>query len=103
MDALERLVTNAETLLKEGYYDVRGETDRSPSFLDALSAPTRTSDVVSELKFASPTMRSQKAAHFDAILERIVAANPHGVALVPERGTCRGYMGSVGRLSRAER
>ena len=66
MDALERLVTNAETLLKEGYYDVRGETDRSPSFLDALSAPTRTSDVVSELKFASPTMRSQKAAHFDA-------------------------------------
>src|SRR5216684_2703243 len=75
MDALERLVANAETLLKEGYYDVRGETDRSPSFLDALGAPTRTSDVVAELKFASPSMRSQNdVAQFDAILEGIAAA-----------------------------
>ena len=100
MDALERLVTNAETLLKEGYYDVRGETDRSPSFLDALSAPTRTSDVVSELKFASPTMRSQKAAHFDAILERIVAANPLGLSVVAEP---RIFGGNIDFVSRAAR
>jgi len=100
MDALERLVTNAETLLKEGYYDVRGETDRSPSFLDALSAPTRTSDVVSELKFASPTMRSQKAAHFDAILERIVAANPLGLSVVSEPRTFGGNIDFVSRAAR---
>src|SRR6058998_543926 len=85
MDALERLAANAETLLKEGYYDMRGETDRSPPFLDALVAPTRTSDVVAELKFASPSMRSQKdVAQFDAILEGIVAAKPLGLSVVAE-------------------
>src|SRR5207245_7066369 len=90
MDALERLVANAETLLEEGYYDVRGETDRSPSFLDALGAPTRTSDVVAELKFASPSMRSQKdASQFDAILEGIVAAKPLGLSVVADRKSTR--------------
>ena len=101
MDALERLVTNAETLLKEGYYDVRGETDRSPSFLDALGAPTRTSDVVAELKFASPSMRSQKdASQFDAILEGIVAAKPLGLSVVAEP---RIFGGNIDFVSRAAR
>src|SRR5207245_6520567 len=99
MDALERLVANAETLLKEGYYDVRDEIDRSPSFLDALGAPTRTSDVVAELKFASPTMRSQKdVAQFDAILEAIVAAKPLGLSVVAEP---RIFGGNIDFVSRA--
>src|SRR5436309_13641856 len=85
MDALERLVANAETLLKEGYYDLRDETDRSPSFLDALGAPTRTSDVVAELKFASPTMRSHKdVARFDAILYAIIASKPLALSALAE-------------------
>src|SRR3989442_11145142 len=101
MDALERLVANAETLLEEGYYDVRGETDRSPSFLDALGAPTRTSDVVAELKFASPSMRSQKdASQFDAILEGIVAAKPLGLSVVAEP---RIFGGDIDFVSRAAR
>src|SRR2546428_6064747 len=101
MDALERLVANAETLLEEGYYDVRGETDRSPSFLDALGAPTRTSDVVAELKFASPSMRSQKdASQFDAILEGIVAAKPLGLSVVAEP---RIFGGNIHFVSRAAR
>src|SRR3989442_14059810 len=101
MDALERLVANAETLLEEGYYDVRGETDRSPSFLDALGAPTRTSDVVAELKFASPSMRSQKdASQFDAILEGIVAAKPLGLSVVAEP---RIFGGKIDFFSRAAR
>ncbi len=101
MDALERLVANAEILLKEGYYDVRGETDRSPSFLDALDASTRTSDVVAELKFASPSTRSPKdGTHFDAILEGIVAAKPLGLSVVAEP---RIFGGSIGFVSRAAR
>src|SRR5712691_2556324 len=101
MDALERLVANAETLLEEGYYDVRGETDRSPSFLDALGAPTRTSDVVAELKFASPSMRSQKdASQFDAILEGIIAAKPLGLSVVAEP---RIFGGNIDFVSRAAR
>src|SRR2546425_13129792 len=101
MDALERLVANAETLLEEGYYDVRGETDRSPSFLDALGAPTRTSDVVAELKFASPSMRSQKdASQFDAILEGIVAAKPLGLSVVAEPRIFGGNIHFVARAAR---
>jgi len=101
MDALERLVANAESLLKEGYYHVRGEADRSPSFLDALGAPTRTSDVVAELKFASPTMRSQKeVAEFDAILEGIVAAKPLGVSVVAEPRIFGGNIDFVARAAR---
>src|SRR5437879_247565 len=99
MDALERLVANAESLLKEGYYDVRGEADRSPSFLDVLGAPTRTSDVVAELKFASPTMRSQKdVAQFDAILEAIVATKPLGPSVLAEP---RIFGGDLDFLARA--
>src|SRR2546428_14051969 len=101
MDAHERLVANAETLLEEGYYDVRGETDRSPSFLDALGAPTRTSDVVAELKFASPSMRSQKdASQFDAILEGIVAAKPLGLSVVAEPRIFGGHNRFVSRAAR---
>jgi len=101
MDALERLVANAESLLKEGYYDVRDETPRCPSFLDALGAPSRTSDVVAELKFASPSMRSRKdAAQFDAILGGIVAAKPLGVSVVAEP---RIFGGDIDFVSRAAR
>src|SRR5436309_1278986 len=101
MDALERLVANAESLLKEGYYDVRGETDRSPSFLDALGAPTRTSDVIAELKFASPSMRSQKdGAQFDAILGGIVAAEPLGLSVVAEPSIFGGNFDFVSRAAR---
>src|SRR5207245_10913999 len=100
MDALERLVANAESLLKEGYYDVRGEADRSPSFLDVLGAPTRTSDVVAELKFASPTMRSQKdVAQFDAILEAIVATKPAGISALAEPRIFGGDLDFVSRAA----
>src|SRR3989442_14146755 len=101
MDTLERLVANAETLLKEGYYDVRGETERSPSFLDALGAPTRISGVVAELKYGSPSMRSQKdVAQFDAILQGIVSAKPLGLSVVAEP---RIFGGNIGFVSRAAR
>src|SRR3989442_4702919 len=85
MDTLERLVANAETLLKEGYYDVRGETERSPSFLDALGSPTRISDVVAEPNFGSPFIRTQKTvARIDAILKATVTAKPLWLSVVAE-------------------
>jgi len=101
MDTLERLVVNAETLLREGYYDVRGETLRSPSFLGALGASTRSSDVIAEIKFASPGMRSPRdVAEFDAILNGIVAAKPLGLSVLAEPKI---FGGSIDFVSRAAR
>src|SRR5207249_6176459 len=101
MDTLERLVVNAETLLREGYYDVRGETLRSPSFLGALAASARSSDVIAEIKFASPGMRSPRdVAEFDAILNGIVAAKPLGLSVLAEPKI---FGGSVDFVSRAAR
>src|SRR5207245_3018024 len=99
-DCVELLVANVDYLLKEGYYGVRGEADRSPSFLDVLVAPTRTSDVVAELKFASPTMRSQKdVAQFDAILEAIVATKPLGLSVLAEPRIFGGDLDFVSRAA----
>lgn len=101
MDALERLVLNTEMLLMEGYYDVQSETDRSRSFSDALGRTSQTSDVIAEIKFASPTISSQKdVVEFDAILRRIAAAKPLGLSVVAEPRIFRGNIGFVSRAAR---
>src|SRR5207249_6338503 len=78
-----------------------GETLRSPSFLGALAASARSSDVIAEIKFASPGMRSPRdVAEFDAILNGIVAAKPLGLSVLAEPKI---FGGSIDFVSRAAR
>jgi len=101
MDELERLAANAETLLQEGYYDVPRSETRSPSLLGALGAANRTSDVIAEIKFASPTMRSEKdPAEFDSLLDRIAGAKPLGLSILTEPRIFRGQLDWLRRAAR---
>ncbi len=98
MDELERLVANAESLLAEGYYDVPGGAIRSPSFLEVLGRANQASDVIAEIKFASPTMRRDKvAASFEAVLANIVGAKPLGLSVLAEPRVFGGHVDFVRR------
>ncbi len=102
MDELERLAANSKTLIEEGYYRVRGQEARSPSFLDVMGRSDRGSDVIAELKFASPTMRgSQKPVNFEAILARIVGAKPLGLSVLAEPRIFGGHLDFVWRSARS--
>jgi len=93
MDELERLVRNAESLLDEGYYDVRPSGARSPSLSGILRAAPRRSDVIAEIKFASPTIPLVRdPAEFDFLLARIVAANPLALSILTEPRIFRGHL-----------
>jgi indole-3-glycerol phosphate synthase len=100
MDELEHLVVNAETLLREGHYDVRRHEARSPSLLGALGAASRSSDLIAEIKFASPIGRSGKdPAEFDSILSRIAGTNPLGLSILTEPRIFRGHIDFLRRAA----
>lgn len=100
IDELGRLVENAKALVRDGYYAVPGETPRSPSFLELLGTSSQASDVVAEIKYASPTMSSGRtAADFDALLERIVRVRPLGLSVLAEPRIFGGGVDLVRRAS----
>ncbi|MGQ0798219.1 MAG: indole-3-glycerol-phosphate synthase [Methanobacteriota archaeon] len=100
MDELARLVENAKALVGEGYYSVPAMASRSPSFLESLGTSAQASDVVAEIKYASPTMSSGRtAADFDALLERIVGARPLGLSVLAEPRIFGGGLELVRRAS----
>ncbi len=85
MDELRRLVENARQLVRQGYYRVDRVPRTAPSFLDALGTPNPSSDVIAEIKFASPTRRSGKYPQdFVSLLEQVVAAKPLGLSVLSE-------------------
>ena len=100
MDELERLVRNAESLLDEGYYDVRPSGARSPSLSGILRAAPRRSDVIAEIKFASPTIPLVRdPTEFDFLLARIVAANPLALSILTEPRIFRGHLDLLRRAA----
>ena len=96
MDGLSRLVSNARALVLEGYYDVEDAVARAPSFLETLGTASQPSDVIAEIKYASPTMTSGKRTEgFRALLDRIVAARPLGLSVLAEPRIFGGDLGLV--------
>ena len=101
MDTLERLVSNAEELVAEGYYRAVESDRRSPSFLESLGTDDQSADVIVEIKFASPTMRSGKsAAAFDNLLAALVAVEPLGLSVLAEPRIFGGHLDFVRRAAR---
>jgi indole-3-glycerol phosphate synthase len=85
MDELRRLVENAQKLVRQGYYRADRISRRAPSLLAALRTSYPPSDVIAELKFASPTRRSGKSREdFVPLLEQVVAAKPLGLSVLAE-------------------
>ena len=83
MDRLRRLVQNAQSLLRDGYYSVSQPAPRAPSFLEVLGTPEQPSDVIAEIKFASPTMSvSAPAADFRHLLKTFADVNPLGLSVL---------------------
>ena len=96
MDELSRLVANAWSLVREGYYAVEGTGERSPSFLDVLGAASQPCDVIPEIKYASPTMSSGKTSEtFDGLLDGIVRAKPLGLSVLAEPRVFGGHVDLV--------
>ncbi len=96
MDGLRRLVDNAHALLREGYYNVADGTPRAPSFLDTLGRPGQPSDVIAEIKLASPTMPAGLPAdRFPQILKMFVEADPLGLSILAEPNVFRGSLAFV--------
>ncbi len=85
MDELKRLVQNAQGLLREDYYAVTATTPRAPSFLETLGTPDQPSDVIAEIKFASPSMPARPSAErFHQVLKMFVDARPLGLSVLAE-------------------
>ncbi len=84
MDELRRLVQNAQTLLRDGYYAVQGEVERAPSLLESLAVADRPSDVIVEIKFASPSHPEPVAAAFPDVIETLADARPLGLSVLAE-------------------
>ena len=84
MDELRRLVQNAQTLVREGYYDVKETAPRAPSLLESLAVADRPSDVIVEIKFASPSLPEPVPADFPQILRGFVEARPLGLSVLAE-------------------
>lgn len=85
MDDLRRLVENAQQLVRQGYYRVDRTFGKAPSFLDTLGKPNPPSDVIAEIKFASPARQSGKSREdFVPLLGRVVAAKPLGLSILAE-------------------
>ncbi len=96
MDELRRLVQNAHALLRDGYYNVSDGATRAPSFLDFLGTPDQASDVIAEIKFASPTMPAGLPAdRFQQILKTCVGARPLGLSILAEPNVFRGSLDFV--------
>ncbi len=84
MDELSRLVQNAQALLREGYYEAPDSATRAPSLLEALLSAEPPSDVIAEIKFASPSRPAPVPADFQHILKTFVAAGPLGLSVLAE-------------------
>src|SRR5690349_20955105 len=85
MGGIRRLVENAEQLIQQGYYRVDRAPRTASSLLDALKTPNPASDVIAEIKFASPARRSGKSREeFVPLLEQVVAAKPLGLSILAE-------------------
>ncbi len=96
MDELKRLVQNAHGLLREDYYSVTVTAPRAPSFLERLGTPDPPSDVVAEIKFASPSMPVRPSAErFHQILKMFVDAKPLGLSVLAEPHVFGGSLGYV--------
>lgn len=96
MDELRRLVANAESLLRDGYYTVARGTARAPSFLETLGTADQPSDVIAEIKFASPTMpEGLPADRFPEILKAYVEVKPLGLSILAEPNLFRGSLDFV--------
>jgi len=100
LDELERLVGNTEALLGEDYYNVPHSSARSPSLSGILRAAPRRSDVIAEIKFASPTIPLVRdPAEFDFLLARIAAANPLALSILTEPRIFRGHLDLLRRAA----
>ncbi len=85
MDELSRLIRNAQALVRDGYYRVEDRMEPSPSFLDVLGTADQPSDVIAEIKFASPNRSSGKSVReFEPLLRQLVAAKPLGLSVLAE-------------------
>jgi indole-3-glycerol phosphate synthase len=96
MDELRRLVQIAQSLLRDGYYNVGASTARAPSFLETLGTPNQPSDVIAEIKFASPTMPAGlPGERFPQILKAYADAQPLGLSILAEPNVFRGSLDFV--------
>ncbi len=84
MDELRRLAQNAQSLLREGYYDAPDGSTRAPSLLESLAASETPSDVIAEIKFASPSRSVPVSADFQRTLKTFVEAEPLGLSVLAE-------------------
>lgn len=99
MDQLSRLVQNAQALLREGYYSTAETTPRAPSLLEALATADRASDVIAEIKFASPSRPTPIPLEFDRILADYVAASPLALSVLAEPRVFAGHLEHVRRAA----
>ena len=100
MDELSRLVSNARALVLEGYYDLDDRLPMAPSFLESLGVAGQVSDVIAEIKFASPEGESGKPkSAFDGLLDRLVAARPLGLSVLAEPRVFGGHLDFVRRAA----
>lgn len=100
MDELRRLVGNAQSLVRAGYYSIERTAPRAPSLLEPLTMADRTSDVLVEIKFASPSHPEPVVADFDQTLARLVDGKPLGLSVLAEPHVFRGSLDYVRRAAR---
>ncbi len=84
MDELERLVENARSLVRQGYYDTVSEGTRSPSLLGALVTAEPPSDIIAEIKFSSPSRPTPVSGRFPDLLRTFTEAEPLGLSILAE-------------------
>src|SRR2546430_9783640 len=100
MDGRDLPAGSEEPLLAEAYGGVRPWGARSPSLPGIPPAAPRRSDVIAEIKFASPTIPLVRdPAEFDFLLARIVAANPLALSILTEPRIFRGHLDLLRRAA----
>ncbi len=92
MDELRRLVQNAQALLRAGYYSVAEAAARAPSLLEALGPADPPSDVIAEIKFASPARPARVAADFGQLLRTFADAGPLALSILAEPNLFEGRL-----------
>src|SRR5207237_9176368 len=85
---------------EQGWSELRARGAQSPSVSGSLRAAPRRSDVIAEIKFASPTIPLVRdPAEFDFLLARIVAANPLALSILTEPRIFRGHLDLLRRAA----
>ncbi len=101
MDELRRLAENARALVREGYYRTDERVPPAPSFLETLGRSGQASDVIAEIKFASPSgLSGQAPKDFGRILRGLVDAGPLGLSVLAEPSVFGGDLRFVREASR---